>query len=61
MLLWKKAINHFGVADRGCDEQESHAVIKNYLEAGGNFLDCADIYTGDSAERIFGKYLPSYE
>jgi len=32
----------FGVADWGCDEQESHAIIKQYLDAGGNFLDGAD-------------------
>ena len=48
----------FGAADWGCDEQESHAIIKKYLEAGGNFLDCADVYAGGSAENIVGKFLP---
>lgn len=48
----------FGVADWGCDEQESHAIIKNYLDSGGNFLDCADVYAGGRAEEIVGNFLP---
>ena len=47
----------FGVADWGCDEQESHAIIKQYLDAGGNFLDGADIYAGGKAEEIVGNFL----
>ena len=54
MPLWRKATNHFGLADRGCDGKESHAAVKKYLEAGGNFIDGADIYTGGSEERIVG-------
>ena len=48
----------FGTADWGCDEQESHAVIKKYIAAGGNFLDCADVYAGGRAEKIVGNFLP---
>lgn len=48
----------FGTADWGCDEQESHAVIKKYLDAGGNVLDCADVYAGGKAEKIVGNFLP---
>ena len=48
----------FGVADWGCDEQESHAIIKNYFDSGGNFLDCADVYAGGRAEEIVGNFLP---
>lgn len=47
----------FGVADWGCDEQESHAIIKQYLDAGGNFLDGADVYAGGKAEEIVGNFL----
>ena len=32
----------FGTPDWGCDEKESHAIIKRYLENGGNFIDHFD-------------------
>ena len=34
----------FGAPDWGCDQDEAHAIIRKYLEAGGNHLDIADIY-----------------
>lgn len=34
----------FGAPEWGCDEKESHAITRNYIEAGGNSVDIADIY-----------------
>ncbi len=48
----------FGMADWGCDEREAHAIIELYLDAGGNSLDCADVYAGGRAEEIVGRFLP---
>lgn len=48
----------FGVDDWGCDKKEAHAIIKNYLDAGGNSLDCADVYAGGKAEEIIGSFMP---
>ncbi len=48
----------FGIADWGCDEREAHAIIRRYLDAGGNSLDCADVYAGGRAEEIVGRVLP---
>ncbi|GAB4539785.1 MAG: aldo/keto reductase [Anaerolineae bacterium] len=48
----------FGVAEWGCDEKESHAIMRKYLDAGGNFLDSADVYAGGRAEEIIGSFLP---
>jgi aryl-alcohol dehydrogenase-like predicted oxidoreductase len=48
----------FGAPDWGCDEQESHAIINNYIEAGGNSLDIADIYAGGRSEEIVGTLMP---
>jgi aryl-alcohol dehydrogenase-like predicted oxidoreductase len=46
------------------DERESFAILDVYAEAGGNFLDSADIYsrwargnTGGESESIVGKWL----
>jgi aryl-alcohol dehydrogenase-like predicted oxidoreductase len=51
----------FGAADWGCDEGESHAIMKQYLDAGGNCLDTADVYAGGRAEEIIGSFLPQID
>ena len=48
----------FGAPDWGCDENESHAIIKKYIEAGGNTLDIADIYAAGRSEEIVGNLMP---
>jgi aryl-alcohol dehydrogenase-like predicted oxidoreductase len=48
----------FGAPDWGCDERESHAIIKKYIETGGNSLDIADIYAGGQSEVIVGNLIP---
>jgi len=47
----------FGAPDWGCDEQASHAIIRKYIEAGGNTLDIADIYAGGQSEKIVGNLM----
>jgi len=44
----------FGI---GAPEVECRAVYDAYLEAGGNFLDTADIYNGGTSERMLGKFV----
>ncbi|MEW5909006.1 MAG: aldo/keto reductase [Thermodesulfobacteriota bacterium] len=51
----------FGTPDWGCDEAESHSIIKKYIDSGGNFLDCADIYAGGKSEEIVGRLLPQID
>ncbi len=41
----------------GCDEAETHALLDAYLEAGGNFIDTANIYTKGHAEALLGDYF----
>jgi aryl-alcohol dehydrogenase-like predicted oxidoreductase len=45
-------------ADWGCDEKEAHAIMREYLAAGGNCIDAADVYVGGKAEEIIGRFLP---
>src|SRR2546426_6621164 len=47
----------FGMPEWGCDERESLALIGRFLEAGGNFIDTADAYSGTVSEEICGKAL----
>ncbi|SDH49770.1 aryl-alcohol dehydrogenase (NADP+) [Leifsonia sp. 98AMF] len=39
------------------DEQTSHAILERYLDAGGNFIDTADVYTTGASESIIGRWL----
>ena len=48
----------FGTDNWGCTESEAHDILKAYLEAGGNFIDCADVYAGGRSEEIVGFFLP---
>jgi len=48
----------FGAPGWGCEEKEAHAILKSYLDQGGNFVDCADVYAGGKAEEIVGNFLP---
>ena len=48
----------FGAPDWGCDEETSHAIIRRYIESGGNCLDIADIYAGGRSEEIVGSLMP---
>ncbi len=41
----------------GSTEAESKAIFDTFLEAGGNFLDTADVYTEGSSERILGDLI----
>jgi aryl-alcohol dehydrogenase-like predicted oxidoreductase len=48
----------FGAPEWGCDEKEANAIMKKYLDQGGNFIDCADVYAGGKSEEIVGRFLP---
>ncbi len=49
----------FGTPRWGSSEDVSEAVFNAYLEAGGNFLDTADIYSGGRSEEMLGGYIAS--
>jgi len=46
---------NFGNQQFGCDEQASIAIIEAYLNAGHNFIDAANVYSGTKSETIVGK------
>src|SRR5689334_19460048 len=39
------------------DEKGAYAQLDRYVEAGGNFLDTADVYSRGGAEEIVGRWL----
>ena len=48
----------FGAPEWGCDEKEAHAILKRFLDAGGNSVDAANVYAGGKSEEIIGNFLP---
>jgi aryl-alcohol dehydrogenase-like predicted oxidoreductase len=47
----------FGAGNWGADEQTSRTMFDIYRDAGGNFLDTADIYGGGVSEELVGKFI----
>ena len=43
----------------GSSQDESRAVFDAFAEAGGNFIDTADVYTGGTSERLLGGFIKS--
>ncbi len=41
----------------GADRKEVNAQFDAYREAGGNFIDTADVYTGGTAEKMVGELI----
>ncbi len=41
----------------GADEANSRQLFEAYLEAGGNFIDTADLYVNGNSERLLGKFV----
>ncbi|MEV1320371.1 aldo/keto reductase [Micromonospora arborensis] len=52
---------NFGVdgfhAAYGKTEEEAEPIFRQYLEAGGNFVDTADFYTAGESEKILGRLI----
>ncbi len=44
----------------GVEEEESFALIDRYLDAGGNFIDTANIYNKGHSEKILGDYFAKH-
>jgi len=47
----------FGPGEWGVDEAGSRAIFDAYRDAGGNFVDTADIYSGGVSEEFVGRFI----
>lgn len=45
----------------GADKDVSFAIMDAYAEAGGNFLDTANLYKTGTSEKIIGEYLGRHD
>jgi aryl-alcohol dehydrogenase-like predicted oxidoreductase len=47
----------FGAGRWGASEATSRDLFHAYVDAGGNFIDTADIYSGGESEHMLGRFL----
>lgn len=47
----------FGMSRWGSDDAGSRAVFTAYVEAGGNFIDTADVYSSGRSEQMLGAFM----
>ena len=47
----------FGNTAWGCDEPTSARIVARFLDAGGNFIDTADVYSAGVSEEITGRAI----
>ncbi|PZN97305.1 MAG: aldo/keto reductase [Alphaproteobacteria bacterium] len=47
----------FGTARWGSGEDVSREVFNTYVDAGGNFVDTADVYSGGRSEEMVGRFI----
>jgi aryl-alcohol dehydrogenase-like predicted oxidoreductase len=47
----------FGAGRWGAGEETSRALYDTYVDAGGNFVDTADIYSGGESESMLGRFM----
>ncbi|HZE40746.1 MAG TPA: aldo/keto reductase, partial [Stackebrandtia sp.] len=40
----------------GADRDESRRIFDAYVDAGGNFIDTANVYTNGSSEELVGEF-----
>src|SRR5271167_164746 len=44
----------------GSSKDESRQVLDAFLEAGGNFIDTANVYTNGSSETLLGEFMQGH-
>lgn len=47
----------FGNPGWGSPDAASEAIFQAYVDAGGNFIDTADVYSGGRSEELLGGYI----
>ena len=47
----------FGTPRWGSPDDISAAIFNEYVDAGGNFIDTADVYSGGRSEELVGQYI----
>ncbi len=47
----------FGNTEWGCDQKTASRIVDAFIDAGGNFIDTADMYSAGGSEEMLGKAI----
>ena len=47
----------FGMKDWGCDQHTANELVKRFVDAGGNIIDTADMYSAGVSEEMLGASI----
>jgi aryl-alcohol dehydrogenase-like predicted oxidoreductase len=50
----------FGNKEWGCDQDAASQIVDRFIEAGGNFIDTADVYSAGESEKMLGVALKKH-
>ncbi|WP_052951784.1 aldo/keto reductase [Devosia soli] len=51
----------FGNSQWGCDQETASAIVRRFVEGGGNFIDTADGYSAGESERMLGHAIKDFD
>jgi aryl-alcohol dehydrogenase-like predicted oxidoreductase len=51
----------FGNKEWGCDLDTSRAIVKAFIDGGGNFIDTADAYSAGESEKMLADIMKGYK
>lgn len=57
MMVGQRFTDSAGVVHEVAGEDAARAMVRRYLDAGGNFIDTADAYANGESERLLGRAL----
>ena len=50
----------FGMKDWGCDQKTANAIVRHFIDQGGQFIDTADMYSAGLSEEMLGNALKNH-
>ena len=51
---------NFGMKDWGIDQKTAGAILDEFIDSGGQFIDTADIYSSGLSEEMLGNALQNH-
>ena len=50
----------FGMKDWGCDQKTANAIVRHFIDQGGQFIDTADMYSAGLSEEMLGNAIKNH-
>jgi len=61
LCLGTMTFTESGDNPRTCNQEVANSILDKFVEAGGNFVDTADVYSNGESESLIGKWLSTQD